>query len=114
MPPVKIAFTVDGKETRDGVPLTNLDQPLFEGSDATKRDLIDYLDSVRDRIIPAHHAQATHEAVPGSRLVVFDGAGHFPHADDPDRFTTVVEDFIASTEPAAYDKARTRTRMTTR
>ena len=41
-----------GGESRDGVPLTNLDQPLFEGADATKRDLLDYLDGVRDRIIP--------------------------------------------------------------
>ena len=39
-------------ESRDGVSLTNLDQPLFDGADATKRDLIDYLDGVRDRIIP--------------------------------------------------------------
>ena len=39
-------------ETRDGVSLTNLDQPLFDGAEATKRDLIDYLDAVRDRIIP--------------------------------------------------------------
>jgi bifunctional non-homologous end joining protein LigD len=39
-------------ETREGVPLTNLDQPLFDGADATKRDLIEYLDGVRDRIIP--------------------------------------------------------------
>src|SRR6187551_1288913 len=39
-------------ESRDGVPLTNLDQPLFDGADATKRDLVDYLDAVRDRIIP--------------------------------------------------------------
>ncbi|MGW3351458.1 DNA polymerase domain-containing protein [Nonomuraea rubra] len=39
-------------ETRDGVDLTNLDQPLFDGADATKRDLVDYLDAVRDRIIP--------------------------------------------------------------
>jgi len=43
----------DADETRDGVPLTNLDQPLFDGADATKRDLVDYLDAVRDRIIPA-------------------------------------------------------------
>jgi DNA ligase D-like protein (predicted polymerase) len=42
----------DGDESRDGVPLTNLDQPLFEGAEATKRDLVDYLDGVRDRIIP--------------------------------------------------------------
>src|SRR4051812_2441018 len=39
-------------ESRDGVPLTNLDQQLFDGADATKRDLVDYLDGVRDRIIP--------------------------------------------------------------
>jgi DNA ligase D len=39
-------------ESRDGVPLTNLDQPLFDGAGATKRDLVDYLDGVHDRIIP--------------------------------------------------------------
>ena len=39
-------------ESRAGVPLTNLDQPLFDGADATKRDLVDYLDGVRDRILP--------------------------------------------------------------
>lgn len=39
-------------ETRDGVALTNLDQPLFDGADATKRDLVDYLDAVRDRLLP--------------------------------------------------------------
>ena len=37
---------------RDGVELTNLDQPLFDGDDATKRDLVDYLDAVADRIVP--------------------------------------------------------------
>ncbi|GAA3464818.1 DNA polymerase domain-containing protein [Saccharothrix longispora] len=40
------------KDERDGVALTNLDQPLFDGADATKGDLVDYLDAVRDRIIP--------------------------------------------------------------
>jgi DNA ligase D-like protein (predicted polymerase) len=39
-------------EVRDDVELTNLDQELFDGADATKRDLVDYLDAVRDRIIP--------------------------------------------------------------
>jgi bifunctional non-homologous end joining protein LigD len=39
-------------EERDGVKLTNLDQPLFEGAGATKRDLVDYLDAVSSRIIP--------------------------------------------------------------
>ncbi len=44
--------TKSTKESRDGVPLTNLDQPLFDEAGATKRDLVDYLDAVRDRIIP--------------------------------------------------------------
>ncbi|HWO66592.1 MAG TPA: ATP-dependent DNA ligase [Umezawaea sp.] len=39
-------------EERDGVALTNLDQPLFDGSEATKRDLVDYLDAVSDKIVP--------------------------------------------------------------
>ncbi|TDE10621.1 DNA polymerase domain-containing protein [Jiangella asiatica] len=41
-----------GAEERDGVDLTNLDQPLFDGADATKRDLVDYLDAVSGRILP--------------------------------------------------------------
>jgi bifunctional non-homologous end joining protein LigD len=39
-------------ESRAGVPLTNLDQPLFDGADATKRDLVDYLDAVHTRLLP--------------------------------------------------------------
>ncbi|TDB73991.1 non-homologous end-joining DNA ligase [Micromonospora sp. KC723] len=42
----------DADETRDGVGLTNLDQPLLAGGDITKRDLVDYLDAVRERILP--------------------------------------------------------------
>jgi bifunctional non-homologous end joining protein LigD len=44
--------TSDAKESRAGVPLTNLDQALFDGANATKRDLVEYLDAVRDRILP--------------------------------------------------------------
>lgn len=40
------------RETREGVPLTNLDQPLFDGAGATKRDLVDYLEAVADRLLP--------------------------------------------------------------
>jgi bifunctional non-homologous end joining protein LigD len=42
---------MSGNEIRDGVTLTNLDQPLFEDANATKRDLVDYLDAVADRLI---------------------------------------------------------------
>jgi bifunctional non-homologous end joining protein LigD len=39
-------------DAADEVPLTNLDQPLFDGAEATKRDLVDYLDAVADQILP--------------------------------------------------------------
>jgi DNA ligase D len=45
----------DKGEERAGVKLTNLDQELFEDAGATKRDLIDYLDAVHDRILPVLH-----------------------------------------------------------
>jgi len=43
---------VSTDEERDGVKLTNLDQSLFDGAGATKRDLVDYLDAVSERILP--------------------------------------------------------------
>jgi hypothetical protein len=43
--------------------------------------------------------------MPGSRLVVFPGAGHFPHHHDPERFVSVVRDFLADTRPHEYDPA---------
>ncbi|HEY1345251.1 MAG TPA: ATP-dependent DNA ligase, partial [Streptosporangiaceae bacterium] len=43
---------MSGDEVRDGVTLTNLGQPLFEGAEATKRDLVDYLDAVQGQMIP--------------------------------------------------------------
>lgn len=39
------------EEVRRGVALTNLDQPLFDGAEATKRDLVDYLEAVGERLV---------------------------------------------------------------
>jgi len=57
----------------------------------------------RDRIIPVEHAQPAHAAMPGSRLELFDEAGHFPHLDDPVRFARTLEAFFHQTEPARLD-----------
>jgi bifunctional non-homologous end joining protein LigD len=51
----KKATKKEGGESRDGVALTNLDQPLFEGAGVTKRDLVDYLDGVSQQILPELH-----------------------------------------------------------
>ncbi|MBH0781683.1 DNA polymerase domain-containing protein [Nocardia bovistercoris] len=40
-----------GGEVRHGVGLSSLDQPLFDGAGATKRDLIDYLEFVGERLL---------------------------------------------------------------
>jgi DNA primase len=41
----------DADAQRDGIQLTNLDEPLFADAQATKRDLIDYLDAIHDPFI---------------------------------------------------------------
>jgi pimeloyl-ACP methyl ester carboxylesterase len=56
----------------------------------------------RDRIIPVDHAHTTHDAIPGSRLEIFDGAGHFPHCEQPGRFVDVLSEFMTSTKPAKF------------
>ena len=43
---------MSAEELRAGVRLTNLDQALSPDAGATKRELIDYLDAVADRILP--------------------------------------------------------------
>ncbi|MCP9273095.1 alpha/beta fold hydrolase [Mycolicibacterium arenosum] len=57
-----------------------------------------------DSVIPMAHALMAHAAMPGSQLEIFEGSGHFPFRDDPERFCELVEKFIDSTEPAVYDQ----------
>jgi pimeloyl-ACP methyl ester carboxylesterase len=64
-----------------------------------------------DAIIPLGHGRLAHAAIPGSRLEIFDEAGHFPHHVDPDRFAHVVAEFMRTTAPASFDSERWRTRL---
>ncbi|WP_343601943.1 alpha/beta hydrolase [Mycobacterium sp.] len=57
----------------------------------------------QDVVVPVRHAWMAHAAMPGSQVEIFERSGHFPFHDDPDRFIEVVERFIDTTEPAAYD-----------
>jgi pimeloyl-ACP methyl ester carboxylesterase len=67
----------------------------------------------RDPFIPHHHGSTTHVAIPGSRLEIFPGAGHYPHCEDPARFVTVVREFIESTEGAVMSERRWREQFRT-
>jgi len=63
----------------------------------------------QDDIIPVSHAHAAHQAIPGSRLVIVEGVGHFPQIEAPDQFVAALVDFVDSTESArvtAEDRQR--------
>jgi pimeloyl-ACP methyl ester carboxylesterase len=51
----------------------------------------------QDRIIPVAHGYAAHDAVPGSRLEVLAGVGHFPHVEAPTAVVDILDDFITTT-----------------
>ncbi len=65
----------------------------------------------RDNIIPIHQAHTTHDAIPGSRLEIFEGSGHFPHLDQPDRFCRVLTDFMLTTQPSTTSSAQWMERL---
>jgi pimeloyl-ACP methyl ester carboxylesterase len=60
----------------------------------------------RDPVVPVRHALRAHEAMPGSRLVVFPEAGHFPFHSDSRRFEQVLRHFLRSTQPATWSPQR--------
>jgi len=57
----------------------------------------------RDPLIPVRHAAVAHRGMPGSRLEIFDGSGHFPQLEQPVHFARVLIDFIESTDPADFE-----------
>jgi pimeloyl-ACP methyl ester carboxylesterase len=64
-----------------------------------------------DPIIPAAHGVAAHELMPGSRLELLDGVGHFPQLERPHGFATLLRDFVAETEAATLDTESMRDRL---
>jgi pimeloyl-ACP methyl ester carboxylesterase len=54
----------------------------------------------RDAIIPVGHGHRAHAAMPGSRFVVLEQAGHFPPLEDPRGVTDAVREFIQAEPPA--------------
>lgn len=65
----------------------------------------------RDPLIPVRHAGTAHRAMPGSRLEVFDEAGHFPQLSEPVRFARTLTAFMQETEPAEIDQDAVRERV---
>ena len=65
----------------------------------------------RDPLIPVEHAIRAHELMPASRLEIFQGAGHYPYLDDPERFAAILLDFIRTTRPRSFDVHELRTSL---
>jgi pimeloyl-ACP methyl ester carboxylesterase len=61
-----------------------------------------------DRVIPVRHASNAAAMAPDARVEVIPNAGHFPHKDHPHRFARIVHEFIRTTQPATYSRARFR------
>lgn len=65
----------------------------------------------RDPLIPVRHAHEAHKQIPGSRLEIFSGAGHFPYRDAPLRFAECIVDFVRTTTPMPRDEDRWRNQL---
>jgi pimeloyl-ACP methyl ester carboxylesterase len=61
-----------------------------------------------DHVLPVRHAEVAAEIAPTATVEVIANAGHFPHKDHPQRFVKILDDFIRSTEPAVYRRAKWR------
>ena len=59
----------------------------------------------RDNTIPLAHGRAAHAAAPGSRFETLPRAAHFPHLEDPEGLASVLQDWLATTQPAQLDDA---------
>jgi len=53
-----------------------------------------------DSIIPVEHAYSALDARPDCRLEVLPGVGHFAQVEQPARVIELIDEFIATTQPA--------------
>ncbi len=61
-----------------------------------------------DTTIPVRHAWNAEALASDVHIEIIPDAGHFPHKDHPHRFVEFVHEFIRSTQPARYSRARFR------
>jgi pimeloyl-ACP methyl ester carboxylesterase len=74
-------MTIDAFDVRDRV--------------ATLKPNLLLLRGVDDPGNPPEYEKEIHEAVPGSRYVKMEGAGHFPPTEAPERVNALIEEFVA-------------------
>jgi 3-oxoadipate enol-lactonase len=83
--------------------------PGYRGSTATRLAEsgipVLFLVGSEDRVVPADAIAACHRAVPGSRFVLIEGAGHSSYFEKPQEFNDAVGDFLDEIAPRAQRSA---------
>jgi pimeloyl-ACP methyl ester carboxylesterase len=59
-----------------------------------------------DPYLPVRYAEAQRQAFPSAEIVVLDGSGHWPFADDPERVAELVVPFLRRQTAAPGDTSR--------
>ena len=62
----------------------------------------------RDTVLPVGQAETARRTIPGVRIEIVKGGGHFPHEEFPDRCAAVLTDFVRNTPASVYDPNRWR------
>jgi len=61
-----------------------------------------------DQVIPVRHSSNAAALAPEAMVTVLPDSGHFPHRDHPEEFARLLDDFVSSTKPSVYNRARFR------
>ena len=87
-------YTTYAAEKEEGIP-QQLDPPADERVDQVTMPLLVIIGSIDEAYTNAT-CRLLAETVPGARLEVFDGAAHMLNLEQPERFTKLVLEFLAS------------------
>ncbi len=95
--------------------LAEMDREIIK-NDIHLCDRMDYADSMahisvptlivgnsKDAVIPINVTAAMVNSIPGSRLEIFDAAGHVPFFERGDSFNRITDEFLSSIRPAGDD-----------
>ncbi|WP_183099221.1 alpha/beta fold hydrolase [Nocardioides pelophilus] len=61
-----------------------------------------------DHVIPVRHSSNAATLAPEAMVTVLPDSGHFPHRDHPEEFVRLLDQFVSTTEPSVYNRARFR------
>jgi pimeloyl-ACP methyl ester carboxylesterase len=61
-----------------------------------------------DQVLPVRHSSNVAALAPGATVTVLPDSGHFPHRDHPEEFVRLLDEFVDSTAPSVYNRAKFR------